>query len=78
MSHALSGRELRVLLRDLGMIESPRWHEGKLWFSNRGTDEIVTVDLDGHSNVHGRGGGGTPAGQPTGSRTDACSSQALS
>jgi sugar lactone lactonase YvrE len=59
MPHNSSGRQIRVLLGDLGMIESPRWHNGELWFSNWGTDEIVAVDLDGHSTIHGRGGGGT-------------------
>jgi sugar lactone lactonase YvrE len=48
----------RVLLDGLGMGESPRWHEGRLWFSNWGTDEIVAVDLDGTSDVIGPGGGG--------------------
>jgi sugar lactone lactonase YvrE len=41
-----------------GMGESPRWHDGRLWFSNWGTDEIIAVDLDGNSEVVGRGGGG--------------------
>jgi sugar lactone lactonase YvrE len=54
-----STRETRVLLRGLGMGESPRWHDGRLWFSNWGTDEIVAVDLDGNSEVVGHGGGGS-------------------
>jgi len=29
------------------MGESPRWHENRLWFSDWGAQEIVTVDLDG-------------------------------
>jgi sugar lactone lactonase YvrE len=40
------------------MGESPRWHEGRLWFSSWGTDEIIAVDLDGASEVIGPGGGG--------------------
>jgi sugar lactone lactonase YvrE len=48
----------RVLLDGFGMGESPRWHEGRLWFSSWGTDEIVAVDLDGGTEVIGRGGGG--------------------
>jgi sugar lactone lactonase YvrE len=51
--------EPRVLLDGLGMGESPRWHDGRLWFSNWGTDEIVAVDLDGNSEVIGPGGGGS-------------------
>jgi sugar lactone lactonase YvrE len=49
----------QVLLDGLGMAESPRWHEGRLWFSNWGSDEIVAVDLDGNSEVMGPGGGGS-------------------
>ena len=45
----------RVLLSGLAMPESPRWHEGRLWFSNWGADQIVAVDLDGSSEVVGRG-----------------------
>jgi sugar lactone lactonase YvrE len=30
---------------------SPRWHEGRLWFANWGTPEIVAVGLDGTSEV---------------------------
>lgn len=46
--------EPRVLLDGLAMPESPRWHDGRLWFSNWGADEIVAVDLDGNSEVVGR------------------------
>jgi sugar lactone lactonase YvrE len=45
----------RVLLDGLAMPESPRWHNGRLWFSNWGADEIVAVDLDGNSEVVGTG-----------------------
>jgi sugar lactone lactonase YvrE len=33
------------------MGESPRWREGRLWFANWGTQEIVAVDLDGIAEV---------------------------
>jgi sugar lactone lactonase YvrE len=59
MPHESSMRETRVLLSGFGMGESPRWHDGRLWFSNWGTDEIVAVDLDGNSEVMERGGGGS-------------------
>jgi sugar lactone lactonase YvrE len=49
----------RVLLDGLGMGESPRWRDGRLWFSNWGTDEIVALDPDGKAEVVGRGGGGS-------------------
>jgi sugar lactone lactonase YvrE len=45
----------RVLLDGLAMPESPRWHEGHLWFSNWGSTQIVAVDLDGKSEVVGEG-----------------------
>jgi sugar lactone lactonase YvrE len=45
----------RVLLDGLAMPESPRWHEGRLWFSNWGASQIVAVDLDGKSEVVGEG-----------------------
>jgi sugar lactone lactonase YvrE len=41
------------------MGESPRWHDGRLWFSDWGTNEIIAVDLDGHREVIGPGGGGS-------------------
>lgn len=43
-----------VLMSGLTIGESPRWHDGRLWLSNWGTDEIVTVDLDGKSEVVAR------------------------
>ena len=45
----------RVLLDGLAMPESPRWHDGRLWFSNWGTRQIVAVGLDGDSDVVGEG-----------------------
>jgi sugar lactone lactonase YvrE len=59
MPHEPSIQETRVLLSGLGMCESPRWHYGRLWFSNWGTNEIVAVDLEGKSDVIGPGGGGS-------------------
>jgi sugar lactone lactonase YvrE len=43
--------EVRILLTGLGLGESPRWHEGRLWFSNWGMQEIIAVDLEGKSEV---------------------------
>ena len=48
----------RVLLDGLAMPESPRWHDGRLWFSNWGAEEIVAVDLEGNSEVAARGAEG--------------------
>jgi sugar lactone lactonase YvrE len=50
--------EPRVILDGLAYVESPRWHDGRLWFAHWGTDEIVAVDPDGRSEVVGRGPGG--------------------
>jgi sugar lactone lactonase YvrE len=58
MAHR-SGSEIRVLLDGFGMGESPRWHEGRLWFSNWGSNEIVAVDLEGNAEIIGAGGGGS-------------------
>jgi sugar lactone lactonase YvrE len=43
--------EVRTLLTGLGFGESPRWHEGRLWFSNWGMQEVVAVDPEGKSQV---------------------------
>ena len=48
----------RVLLDGLTMVESPRWHDGRLWFPHWGTPEIVAVDLEGHARVMARGPSG--------------------
>jgi len=50
--------EPRVVLEGLAYVESPRWHDGRLWFAHWGTDEIVAVDLDGRSEVMAHGPGG--------------------
>ncbi len=46
--------EPRVLITGLACGESPRWHDGRLWFSNWGAQEIVAVDPDGDSEVVAR------------------------
>jgi sugar lactone lactonase YvrE len=50
--------EASVLLSGLAYVESPRWHEDRLWFAHWGTTEIVAVDLDGKSEVVAHGPGG--------------------
>ena len=39
----------------LAFGEQPRWHEGRLWFSDWGTQEVIAVDLGGNSEVILRG-----------------------
>jgi sugar lactone lactonase YvrE len=50
--------EPRVILDGLAYVESPRWHDGRLWFAHWGTDEIIAVDVDGNSEIVGHGPGG--------------------
>jgi sugar lactone lactonase YvrE len=50
--------EPRVVLGGLAYVESPRWHDDRLWFAHWGTGEIVAVALDGTSEVVGHGPGG--------------------
>jgi sugar lactone lactonase YvrE len=39
------------LLEGLVIGESPRWHDGRLWFANWGAEEIVAVDPAGRAEV---------------------------
>jgi sugar lactone lactonase YvrE len=48
-SEVRSARKPRVLMSGVAFGESPRWHDGRLWFSDWGAKEIVAVDLDGNS-----------------------------
>jgi sugar lactone lactonase YvrE len=41
--------EIRVLLEGLRFGEGPRWHEGKLWFSDMGWRRVMTVDMEGNA-----------------------------
>ena len=43
--------EPKVLLDGLGIPESPRWHEGRLWFCNWIDQQIVAVDVDGTAEI---------------------------
>lgn len=43
--------EPRTLMAGLVVGESPRWHEGRLWFSNWGAQEVIAVDVEGNSEV---------------------------
>jgi sugar lactone lactonase YvrE len=43
--------KLRVLLDDRALVESPRWHDDRLLFSDWGAGEIVAVDLEGSAQV---------------------------
>ncbi len=43
-----TGRTLIDKTRGLRFTESPRWHDGKLWFLDIHDKRIKTADLDGH------------------------------
>jgi sugar lactone lactonase YvrE len=43
--------ERQTLMTGLALGESPRWHNGRLWFSDWGAQEVVAVDLEGKSEV---------------------------
>ncbi len=40
-------KQPQVLLENLTFPEGPRWHEGRLWFSDFYAHEVVAVDLNG-------------------------------
>ena len=41
----------QVLLDGLAYVESPRWHEHRLWFAHWGAGEVIAVDGAGRSEV---------------------------
>jgi len=43
--------EPQILMTGIAFGESPRWQDGRLWFSDWGTQEVVAVDLEGESEV---------------------------
>ncbi len=53
--------ETAVLVNSLGFPECPRWHNGKLWFSDMNTGWVMTVDSEGRTEkivkVHGQPAG---------------------
>jgi sugar lactone lactonase YvrE len=46
--------ELRTLLDGRGLVESPRWHSGRLYFSDWSAGEVLSVGLDGRHEVVAR------------------------
>src|SRR4051794_17742154 len=43
--------DLRILMSGIAFGESPRWHDGRLWFADWGAEELIAVDHDGRSEV---------------------------
>jgi len=44
-------RRAEILMSGVAMGESPRWHENRLWFSDWGAQEILSVDASGEREV---------------------------
>ena len=44
-----------MLVTGIVFGEQPRWHEGRLWFSDWGTQEVIAVDREGMAEVMHRG-----------------------
>jgi sugar lactone lactonase YvrE len=47
--------DLQTVMTGLMFPEQPRWREGRLWFSDWGTQDVIAVDPDGNSEVILRG-----------------------
>ncbi|WP_031465937.1 SMP-30/gluconolactonase/LRE family protein [Sciscionella sediminilitoris] len=45
----------RTLLTGLAMVESARWHDGRLWFAHWGAGEVIATDMDGNAEVMAAG-----------------------
>jgi hypothetical protein len=43
--------ELKTLATGLVFGEQPRWHDGRLWFSDWGTQDVMAADLAGSTEV---------------------------
>jgi sugar lactone lactonase YvrE len=43
--------EKQVLMAGIGLGESPRWHDGRLWFADWVAQEVIALDLAGKSRV---------------------------
>lgn len=41
----------KILMQGLCFPEGPRWHEGRLWFSDMHGPQVIAVDLNGKSEV---------------------------
>jgi sugar lactone lactonase YvrE len=44
-------REPRLVLDGLAFVESARWHDGRFWFAHWALGEVITLDVDGRSEV---------------------------
>jgi len=44
-------RDVKMLMDGITLGECPRWHAGRLWFSDWGAREMIAVDMSGQSEV---------------------------
>lgn len=51
MTGSRKGSEPAVLMEGIGLGESPRWHDGRLWFSDWVAQEVIALDAEGRSEV---------------------------
>lgn len=42
---------MQTLMTDLGLVESPRWHDGRLWFADWIAGQIIAIDPSGDHEV---------------------------
>lgn len=50
----MGGPEVQVLVTGRGLVESPRWHGDRLYFSDWSSGEVLAVDLTGRTEVIAR------------------------
>lgn len=43
---------LTAVAKDLGFVEAPRWHQGRLWFSDFSARTVMSVDESGNLERH--------------------------
>jgi len=39
--------DMNILMTGIVFGESPRWHDGRLWFSDWGAGRVLSLDADG-------------------------------
>ncbi len=63
--------DTKILLDGLLFPEGPRWHDGKLWFSDMQGLHVMTLDMDGKAEKLSKSSARPPGWD--GCRMDACS-----
>lgn len=53
MNGDVMAHEVRELLGGRGLVESPRWHGGRLYFSDWSAGEVIAVDLPASRSARG-------------------------